>query len=521
MKILTTEQSRQTDQACFKLGIPVSTLMENAGKAVAEETRACLGSIKQQHILCLVGGGNNGGDGLVAARCLHEWGATVSVYLCSQRPAGDDNLKLVREKEIICLEAAGDKDLQEFDRLLNSATGVIDALLGTGKLRPLEGVFKDVLERVNETKRLRKISIIAVDLPSGMDADTGAVDEACPYADITVTLAFPKIGLFNFPGAARVGNLKIADIGIPASLADDISLELMTDDWAKTILPERPLYANKGTFGRVLVTAGSINYIGSAYLAGSGAMRAGAGLVTLATAISLQPILAAKLTEATYLPLPEVEPGIISAEAAAVIKEQYGRYNTLLLGCGLGQHPSTSEFVISLLSDKALPAAVLDADALNILAQTPDWWQQIPGDAVLTPHPGEMSRLCGLSIDEIQSDRTGVAGKYAAAWKKTIVLKGGHVVIASPDGRCRVSPFANPGLATAGTGDVLAGIIAGLAAQGLSSYDAASLGVYIGCRAGEIITGVIGNTGVIASDLLTVLPVAIKQLRDNTNSRGG
>ena len=172
---------------------------------------------------------------------------------------------------------------------------------------------------------------------------------------------------------------------------------------------------NAATRATFMVTAGSINYIGSAYLAGSGAIRAGAGLVTLATAGSLQPILAAKLTEATYLPLPEAEPGIISAEAAAIIIEQYGRYNTLLLGCGLGQHPSTAEFVTSLLSEKTLPAVVLDADVLNILAKTPDWWTQIPGDAVLTPHPGEMSRLCGLTIDEIQSDRTGTAMKYAAA----------------------------------------------------------------------------------------------------------
>jgi hydroxyethylthiazole kinase-like uncharacterized protein yjeF len=521
MKILTAQQIRQTDQACIQLGTPASQLMENAGKAVAEETRARLGNIKQQHILCLVGGGNNGGDGLVAARYLHEWGAKVSVYLCSERPADDDNLKLVREKDIACLEAATDKGLKEFDNLLASAACVIDALLGTGKMRPLQGVFKAALERVNEAKEERNIFIVAVDSPSGMDADTGAVDDACPYADITVTLAFPKTGLFSFPGAARVGKLKIADIGIPASLADGITIELMTRDWAKSTLPERPLNANKGTFGKVLVTAGSINYVGSAYLASSGAMRAGAGLVTLATASSLQPILAAKLTEATYLPLPEIEFGIISAEATAIIKEQSEQYKALLLGCGLGQHPSTAEFIISLLAEKALPALVLDADALNILAKTPEWWQRLPGDAVLTPHPGEMSRLSGLSIAEIQSDRTGTAMKYAAAWNKTVVLKGAYVVIASPRGYCRVSPFANPGLATAGTGDVLAGIIAGLAAQGLSPYDAASLGVFIGCRAGEIVTGIMGNTGMIASDLLTALPVAIKQIRDNTISGGG
>jgi NAD(P)H-hydrate epimerase len=336
-----------------------------------------------------------------------------------------------------------------------------------------------------------------------------------------VTLAFPKIGLYQFPGAERAGKLKIADIGIPAALADGIPIELMTASWAKDTLPPRPRHANKGTFGKVLVAAASINYIGSAYLASSGAMRVGAGLVTLATAGSLQPILAAKLTEATYLPLPEAEPGIISAGAAEVITKRCRDYDALLTGCGLGQHPSTANFLTSLLAQKELPALVLDADALNILASTPDRWKRLPDDAVLTPHPGEMSRLCGLSIAEIQADRTGTAMKYAAAWNKTIVLKGGHVVIADPQGRCRVSPFANPVLATAGTGDVLAGIIAGLAAQGLPLYDAASLGVYIGGEAAETLSNIMGDTGVVASDLLMALPVAIKQLKENTNSGGG
>ncbi len=516
MKILTAEQMRQIDRECLKLGTPASTLMENAGKAVAEEARSVPGALDKQHVLCLIGAGNNGGDGLVAARYLHEWGARVSVYLCSQRAPDDANLKLVQERGITCTEAAHDKGLKKLDDLLASATCVIDALLGTGKMRPLKGVFRQVLEKVSATRNNRKLTVIAVDLPSGMDADTGAIDPACPYADTTVTLAFPKLGLFGFPGAERVGKLKIADIGIPESLAESIKTELLTSDWARATLPARSLNANKGTFGRVLVVAGSINYIGSAYLACSGAMRVGAGLVTLATASSLQPIIASKLTEATYLPLPESQPGIISVEAADIIKQQCSQYHVLLLGCGLGQNPSTAEFVISLLSEKRLPALVLDADALNILARTPDCWQQFTGDAILTPHPGEMSRLCGLSIDDIQSDRPGAARKFAAEWNKTIVLKGAHVVIASPDGYCRVSPFANPGLATAGTGDVLTGVIAGLVAQGLSLSDAACLGVYVGCEAGEMIRNVLGDAGMIASDLLTALPVTIKQIKNTT-----
>jgi hydroxyethylthiazole kinase-like uncharacterized protein yjeF len=516
MKILTAEQMRQIDQECIKRGTPASVLMENAGKAVAEAARASLGAADNQQIICLIGAGNNGGDGLVAARYLHDWGYRVNVYLCSQRANDDANLKLVRERGITCLEAAQDKNQKKFDSLLASATCVIDALLGTGRMRPLEGVFRQVLEKVNIAHNNHSLKIIAVDLPSGMDADTGTVDPACPYADITVTLAFPKLGLFRFPGAGRVGRLKIADIGIAESLAESVTTELITATQARAMLPERPLNANKGTFGRVLVTAGSTNYIGAACLACTGALRVGAGLVTLATASSLQPILASKLTEVTYLPLPESRPGVISIEAADIITRQSDQYDVFLLGCGLGQDPATVEFVSSLILEKELPLPVLDADALNILPKIPDWWQWLTDDAILTPHPGEMARLCGLTVDEVQSDRLFVARRFAAEWHQTIVLKGAYTVIATADGRCRISPFANPGLASAGTGDVLTGVIAGLVAQGLSPFNAASLGVYLHGQAGEMVKNEIGDTGMIASDLLPVLPVAIKQLKMNT-----
>jgi hydroxyethylthiazole kinase-like uncharacterized protein yjeF len=513
VKIVTAEQMRQIDRECNKRGIRVSTLMENAGNAVAEEVKTSLGNSAGQNILCLVGGGNNGGDGLVAARYLHDDGTKVSIYLCAKRPPDDENLKLVQERGIACVEARNDKNLKKFDELLASATVVIDALLGTGRMRPLEGVFKQALEKATRARRERKLKIIAIDLPSGMDADTGDFDPACPYADMTVTLGFPKLGLFSFPGAERVGQLKIADIGIPEEMAEAVTTELITESWAKTVLPERPRNANKGSFGRVLVTAGSINYVGAAYLACVGAQRAGAGLVTLATAASLQPILAAKLTEVTYLPLPESQPGFISVEADDIITRQGRQYDVLLMGCGLGQDPSTVEFVSSLILEKELPLPVLDADALNILPKIPEWWQWLTDDAILTPHPGEMARLCGLSIDEIQSDRLGITRRFAAEWHQTIVLKGAYTVIATTDGRCRVSPFANPGLASAGTGDVLAGVIAGLVAQGLTPFDAASLGVYLHGAAGEAIYSEMGDTGMIASDLLPVLPLIIKQLK--------
>ena len=517
MKILTVTQMRQVEEECAKIGLLPSMLMENAGGAVAEEARKILGTINRQRILILIGPGNNGGDGLVAARHLHDWGAKVSLYLFSQRPPGDLNLMLIQERGINCIEAAQDGDLSRFDELLASAGAVIDALFGIGKSRPLGGIFRRALDRVSEAKKRQPgLRLIALDLPSGLDADNGTADPACFYVDNTITLGFPKPGLFNSHEAERAGKITVADIGIPPHLAEVVTEELITGEWAKSVLPERPLQANKGSFGRVLVVAGSINYIGAAYLACSGAMRAGAGLVTLATASSLQPVLASKLAEVTYLPLPELQPGVISPEAASLIHQELDNYNVLLMGCGLGQSQSVADFIKSTLFElrPAPLSLVLDADALNNLAKIPSWWQQLAGDVILTPHPGEMARLAGVSVDKVQSDRVGMAKKVALEWHKTVVLKGAYTVIASPDGQSRISPVANPGLASAGTGDVLVGVIAGLLAQGLSLFDAAACGVFLHGEAGEMVRAGLGDTGMIASDLLPVLPLVIKQLKE-------
>ncbi len=365
-------------------------------------------------------------------------------------------------------------------------------------------------------ERNRNLRLVAVDLPSGLNADTGAVDAACPAADFTVTLGYPKHGLFAFPGAGKVGRLVVADIGIPSKLAEDIPTEVVTREKVRGLLPERPPNANKGTFGRILVVGGSINYIGAVYLACTAAARVGVGLVTLATARSLQPILASKLTEVIYAPLPESEPGIVTADAFETIRPSLANYNVLLLGCGSGQSRSVAEFIRSVFSLADLPALVLDADALNALAGISQWWQKLPCDAVLTPHPGEMARLTGLSVDEIQSRRLSVAREAAVSWQKTIVLKGAYTIVAAPDGRTVINPTANPGLASAGTGDVLAGAIAGLAAQGLSLFDAAIAGVFLHSQAGELVRKDLGDAGMLASDLLPVLPVVISRLKDDS-----
>lgn len=519
MKVVTAEQMRRIEEDCGRIGLPADVLMENAGRAVAEEVVRIVEDIVRQQVLILIGPGNNGGDGLVVARYLSDWGAAVNVYLLGRRLPDDSNLKLVKQRNLACVEASEDEKLDVFNQWLSSATVVVDALFGTGKSRPLSDGYVKVLDAVAKAReRQPGLRIVALDLPSGLDADSGAADPACLNADNTITLGFPKPGLFNAPGAERAGKITVADIGIPSHLAEPIATELISDQWARSVLPDRPLWANKGSFGKVLVVAGSTKYIGAAYLACSGAMRIGAGLVTLATVASLLPVLAAKLTEVTYLPLPETESGSISAQAVPLIQQEIGNYDVLLLGCGLGQDRSVTDFVESLLRlwKPELPL-VLDADALNILAKVPDWWQQMAGDAILTPHPGELSRLTGTSVAEVQSDRIGIARKVAREWQKAVVLKGAYTVIATPDGQTRISPVANSGLASAGTGDVLAGIIAGLVAQGVMLSPAAACGVYLHGRAGDIIKDRIGDAGMIASDLLPALPLVIKQLKATWN----
>jgi NAD(P)H-hydrate epimerase len=517
MKVVTAEQMREIDRMAASAGLTTEILMENAGRAVAEETKKLVGGVVGKHILIIVGPGNNGGDGLVAGRQLGDSGAEVSIYLCAQRPEGDKNLALAQQHGIITIQADQDRDFSRFESLLSSSDVVIDAIFGTGRSRALDGLFKEVLSRVIAVKKKTpKLFVIAVDMPSGLDSDTGAVDPSCPYVDATVTLGYPKLGLFNFPGAERAGKVIIVDIGLPTSMGENIPTELITEDWVKSVLPARTAGANKGSFGKVLVVAGSINYIGAAYLACMGAARVGAGLVTLSTASSLQPILAAKMAEVTYAPLPESEAGVIATKAASTLKRWLPDYGVLLVGCGLGQKAAVAEFVKSVLFSlvKGLsPALVIDADALNTLAQIPDWWQKLIQDAILTPHPGEMTRLAGVSVDEVQRQRLDIARKSAVEWRKVVVLKGAYTVVAASDGRARISQVANPGLASAGTGDVLTGVIAGLVAQGLSLFDAAACGVYLHGQAGEMVRRELGDAGMLAGDLLPALPKVMMGLK--------
>ncbi|MFQ6027676.1 MAG: NAD(P)H-hydrate dehydratase, partial [Dehalococcoidia bacterium] len=320
-----------------------------------------------------------------------------------------------------------------------------------------------------------------------------------------------------FPGAERVGELRVVDIGLPPKLPEeaDIGVELLTAGWVRQHLPPRPLNSHKGTFGHALIVAGSRNYVGAAYLASQAAVRVGAGLVTLATPRSVYPIAASKLTEVIHLPLPEDADGRVHSDAAQVIRSGLPRYSSLVIGSGLGWSEGTRDFLKQLLIAEPSPQlpTLVDADGLNNLSQLDHWWQKLPGGAVLTPHPGEMATLTGLATGEVQQDRVASARHWADYWQVSLVLKGAYTAIAAPEGLVRVSPFANPGLASGGTGDVLTGITGGLLAQGLSPYHAACCGVYLHGLAAEAVTGRSGNTGMIASDLIEALPETINRLR--------
>ena len=505
-------------------GVPVPQLMDNAGLAVAQEAWLALGEIAERRILVLCGPGNNGGDGLVAARHLKDWAADVIVFLLNPRPADDANFAALTERDVATITAGEDAWEKRLADALGGAELVIDALLGTGSARPIDGDLAIVLEALTEA-RARRLPprLLAVDLPTGLDADTGTTDPLTVPADATVTLGVSKVGLHVLPGATFAGKVEVVDIGIPAALASSVSTELITRRWAQEHLPARPADAHKGTFGSAMVVAGSPRYTGAAYLSCMGALRAGAGIVTLACARSIHPILAAKLTETTFEPLEDTEGELSAQEVHSVLRALGRGYECLLIGPGLSQSGYVQAFMRGLLpglttdpppdTTRALRAVVIDADGLNNIARIDGWPDLIKAPALLTPHPGEFARLTGLSVAEVQADRLGHARKYAAEWGVCVLLKGAPSIVAAPDGRAAISPFANPALATGGTGDVLAGLIAGYIAQGADPFDAACLGLYVGGLAGQALRAELGSAGVIASDLLPAIPRAMRHLR--------
>ena len=555
LKIVGTEEMRRIETAADAGGLTFDQMMENAGRVVAEAIREWVGA-EGSRVLVLVGPGNNGGDGLVAARHLVGMGATVDLYVWKRHTSGDKNWDLARAHQIPFTVMAQDPGWHKLRDLAGAADVILDALLGTGVTRPIEGDLARLLEQVRAVLERRRhlrdgqlvspaegltqadtLHVVALDVPSGLNSDSGALGPATLPADLTVTLAAVKRGHVLFPGAEAVGRLVVGDIGISPDLYAGVALEMATPAQVANWLPARPAGAHKGTFGKALVVAGSVNYTGAAYLAAGAATRVGTGLVTLALPQAIHPIVAARLAEATYLLLPH-DMGVLAPAAVKILSEKTGEYDALLLGPGFGQEKPTDEFLSQLLGGhKAarrrrvgftrdqeqgdeespepirLPPLVVDADGLNLLARIETWWHQLPGDAILTPHPGEMARLVGCDTQEVQADRIGCAAEMAATWGHVVVLKGAHTVVAAPDGRVMVLPFANPAMATAGSGDVLAGAVVGMRAQGLAAFEAAVVGAYLHGLAGELAREALGSAGVVAGDLMGMLPMAISRLK--------
>jgi NAD(P)H-hydrate epimerase len=553
IKVFSVDEMVAAEKASDAAGNSYEEMMEKAGKAVADAVIA-RHSIANRKVTVLVGPGNNGGDGLVAGRYLAEVNADVSFYLYKDRdPDRDRNLALVQEASLPVLVAEHDHRFRALRSRLMVTDILVDALLGTGVTQPIGGELATLMRKVRdvlrersrrlaekESQNLVSISqlesnqdsgdrptsltgegddqlsslttrpfVAAVDCPSGLNCDTGALDPLAVEADLTVTFAGPKRGHFIFPGANACGELMVADIDISQSLpeVDKVSLTLVTSTAARGLMPVRPREGHKGTFGWVLIAAGSSRYWGAASLAGRAAYRAGAGLVALAVPSTIRSSLATQLPEATYPLITEAT--LLSDGAAKAIIADIRIYKALLVGPGLSE---ATLFMETLLASRdVLPPLVIDADGLNILATMPNWSALTPRNTILTPHLGEMARLMGSNLGEIKTlDRVDMVQAKAAEWGCVVLLKGAYTVIASPAGRSALLPFANPALATAGSGDVLSGIIVSLLGQGLESYEAAVLGGYLHAAAAQI-SGI--DAGLLAGEIADWVPEVRLALR--------
>jgi len=533
MKLVSISEMRSIEQEANSNGLTYEMMMENAGHNLSREVLQLAYAQDDEEdiqVLGFVGPGNNGGDTLVALTHLAEKGWKARAYLIKRKASGDPLVKRLENTDGEIYLAEKDSDYQQLTAFLETADVVLDGVLGTGFKLPLKPDIGKVLGKAKiilDTIKWQPF-IVAVDCPSGMDCDTGEVSDDCIPADATITLAAVKKGLLKLPAYDLIGELRVVDIGQLNELKSwqAIKNEVADETLADSLLPERPTDAHKGTFGSALVVAGSVNFTGAALLAGKAAYRIGAGLVTLAVPAPLHTALAGHFAEATWLLLPH-EMGSISSAAAEVLMNNMERATALLVGPGLGLDDTTREFIANLLGDEPakgshthmgfvqrpgsladqkpvpLPPFVFDADGLKLLAKLPNWFRQLPAPAILTPHPGEMSVLTGLKVEEIQKDRLAIAAKYSREWGHVVVLKGAFTVIAAPDGRTTTIPVATSALAHAGTGDVLAGLITGLRAQGLEAYDAARLGAWVHAQAGLDASLILGSTtAVLARDVL-------------------
>jgi len=509
MKLCTAEEMRAIDEAAInEYGIPGMVLMENAGLRVLEAVDEC--AARDSRIVIICGRGNNGGDGFVVARHLHNRGADVQVLLLAEaagiRGDAEANFAIARRAGVPIIEAPSPRVL---NRAAEDADILVDGILGTGAKGTVQS---PALMAIRATQRCRG-RIIAIDIPSGISGNDGSVLGTAVRADITVTFALPKIGLYTYPGRAYCGDIRIADIGIPRALLEDERLRtnLTTLADARAMLPRRDPAAHKGDCGRVVILGGSPGLTGAPTLAAQGALRAGAGLVTVGCASSLNPILEVKLTEAMTRPLPETESATLGEASIGEALRLVESADAVVLGPGLGRERQAKYFTREIFCRCAKPL-VIDADALFALDLKLDRPRGVP--TLLTPHPGEMARLCGSSIQEVQRNRLGCARSVAKATGAVIVLKGAGTVIAAPDGEAWLNPTGSVALATGGTGDVLAGILGALLAGGSAPLAAAVTGVYYHGAAGDLAAERLSDRGVIAGDVADAVAEVLQSQRE-------
>jgi len=514
--VLTAEEMRRVDaRAVADLGIPGPTLMENAGRGAAETLLAALPErglrVRGLRVAIVCGRGGNAGDGFVVARRLKRAGARPDVLLTAPPDAlrGDAALKY-QELRRAGVAARVVEDAAKATPALARAAVIVDALLGTGARGAPAALVAALIEAINASGR----PVVALDVPSGLPADGGAPEGPVVSAWLTPTFAAPKLGLVIGPGAERAGRVSVVPIGVPeAEVARDARTFLLEASDVAPLFPRRPREVHKGTYGHLLVVAGSVGKTGAAALCARAALRAGVGLVTVGTAASAQPTVAALSLEAMTEPLPETAAHTLAVKAREPLAALAEARDAVAVGPGLGLDHETRGLARDLVGTLARPMAV-DADALTALSDHLHVLRGVHAARVLTPHPGEMARLVGASVDDVQRDRIGVARAFATTHGVYLVLKGARTLIAEPDGRVLINPTGNAGMASGGTGDVLTGILGALLARGIDAARAAPAAVYLHGLAGDVAAERVGEEALIASDVIEALGEAFRRLAD-------
>jgi hydroxyethylthiazole kinase-like uncharacterized protein yjeF len=513
MKVVTSQQMREIDRKSIEENkISGLALMENAGLRIFLSLKDIYTDLRLKKIIIFAGSGNNGGDGFVVARHLYDYGVKVKVFLLAPfhkiKDEAGENLYIIDKMGVELIEVETVK-LEKIQKAIQNSDLIIDAILGTG----LKGRVTDLKAEIINLINVANKEVVAIDVPSGLNADSGKIEGPCIKATHTITLALPKIGLLLFPGASFAGKVKIEDIGIPSYLlkSNKIKTNIITQAIVKSFLPFRATYSHKGSFGKVFILAGSVGMTGAAYLASEAAMRSGTGIVILGIPRSLNQIMEAKLTEVITFPLAETEKQSLGENAEEAILKLMKDFSVLGIGPGISRELETQRLVRKIIEKSNVPL-VIDADAIFALSKETSILKKLKTPPVITPHPGEMAKLINKDIDYILDNQLDIAREIAQEFGIIVVLKGARTIVANKEGEAYINIGDNSGMATGGTGDVLTGIICSLIAQGADSFSAAIAGVYIHGLAGDLARDIKGERGMIAGDILSQLPQAFLSL---------